>query len=214
MQNGDIYVQALCSVMIIMLDELEIGHKVDGMSDKRDTSDDSEASDAEELKAKSKDGFFSSVFGAKPKVKIEVNRICFSRSKFSMKYRLCLEQTSFKHQLKILSIIFDILNGSCMRDVFVFQRVLKTAEQVEEEEERRKRKLAKQIQQAQNERKLKRLWEAQSIQRKLNEVEVRQLEIDERAKNLERKLRMPYCKCTTLIVMKAIICRNERYMEI
>ena len=52
----------------------------------------------------------------------------------------------------------------------------------------------KKIQQAQTERRLKRLWEAQSIQRKLNEVEVRQIEIDERAKVLERKLRMPYCK--------------------
>ena len=39
------------------------------------------------------------------------------------------------------------------------------------------------------ERELKRLWEAQSIQRKLNEVDVKMNELEERAKQVERDLR-------------------------
>lgn len=39
------------------------------------------------------------------------------------------------------------------------------------------------------ERQLKRLWEAQSIQRKLNEVDVKMFELEERAKVVERSLR-------------------------
>ncbi|XP_065057317.1 F-actin-monooxygenase MICAL3-like isoform X2 [Rhopilema esculentum] len=72
--------------------------------------------------------------------------------------------------------------------------VQKTPEEQKEEERKQKRKEMKKIQQAANERRLKRLWEAQSIQRKLNEVEVKQVELDERAKTLERKLRRPYLK--------------------
>ena len=74
----------------------------------------------------------------------------------------------------------------------------------------------KKIQQAQNERRLKRLWEAQSIQRKLNEVEVRQTEIDERAKILERKLRMPYCKYCFMIDQTkiAVNCFQEVHLVV
>ena len=39
------------------------------------------------------------------------------------------------------------------------------------------------------ERESKRLWEAQSIQRKLNEVDVKMFELEERAKLVERSLR-------------------------
>ena len=78
--------------------------------------------------------------------------------------------------------------------ILISQRILKTAEELSEEEKKQKRKEMKKIQQAASERRLKRLWEAQSIQRKLNEVEVKQFELDERAKLLERKLRRPYCK--------------------
>ena len=60
----------------------------------------------------------------------------------------------------------------------------------------------KKIQQAANERRLKRLWEAQSIQRKLNEVEVKQVDLDERAKTLERKLRRPYRKSALALITK------------
>ena len=41
---------------------------------------------------------------------------------------------------------------------------------------------------------MKRLWEAQSIQRKLNEVDVKQFELEERATQLEKKLRTGSCK--------------------
>jgi len=114
--------------------------KVDEKAAHELATDDSDESDQEETRNGIKEGFFSNVFGTKPK------------------------------------------------------RVLKTAEELEEEEKKRKRKEMKKIQQTQTERRLKRLWEAQSIQRKLNEVEVRQMEIDDRAKVLERKLRMPYLK--------------------
>ena len=52
------------------------------------------------------------------------------------------------------------------------------------------RKIKKEL----REREMKRLWEAQSIQRKLNEVDVKQFELEERATQLEKKLRTGSCK--------------------
>ena len=45
------------------------------------------------------------------------------------------------------------------------------------------------------ERESKRLWEAQSIQRKLNEVDVKMMELEERAKQVEKSLRDGESKC-------------------
>ena len=56
-------------------------------------------------------------------------------------------------------------------------------------EETRQRREKRKIQKEMKERQTKRLWEAQSIQRKLNEVDVKMFELEERAKVVERSLR-------------------------
>ena len=56
-------------------------------------------------------------------------------------------------------------------------------------EEKRQRREKRKIQKEMKERQTKRLWEAQSIQRKLNEVDVKMFELEERAKVVERSLR-------------------------
>lgn len=55
-------------------------------------------------------------------------------------------------------------------------------------EEKKKRKEKKKIEKELKERQTKRLWEAQSIQRKLNEVDVKQFELEERARQVEKDL--------------------------
>lgn len=56
-------------------------------------------------------------------------------------------------------------------------------------EQKNKRKQQRKIRKEMKERELKRLWEAQSIQRKLNEVDVKMFELEERAKQVEKNLR-------------------------
>lgn len=55
-------------------------------------------------------------------------------------------------------------------------------------EEKKRRKEKKKIEKELKERQTKRLWEAQSIQRKLNEVDVKQFELEERARQVEKDL--------------------------
>ena len=64
-----------------------------------------------------------------------------------------------------------------------------TKEEEEVLERKKKRKEQRNIQKELKERQSKRLWEAQSIQRKLNEVEVKMSELDERANQVEKDLR-------------------------
>lgn len=64
-----------------------------------------------------------------------------------------------------------------------------TAAEQKLQEQKNKRKDQRKIKKEMKERELKRLWEAQSIQRKLNEVDVKMYELEERAKQVERDLR-------------------------
>ena len=67
-------------------------------------------------------------------------------------------------------------------------------------EEKRQRREKRKIQKEMKERQTKRLWEAQSIQRKLNEVDVKMFELEERAKVVERSLRDGNSKILSFIL--------------
>ena len=70
-----------------------------------------------------------------------------------------------------------------------FQKKALTEQEHKLLEEKMRRREKRKIQKEMKERQLKRLWEAQSIQRKLNEVDVKMFELEERAKGVERNLR-------------------------
>ena len=93
--------------------------------------------------------------------------------------------------MKVTSIY--ILSPDVLNMHFLQKRVLSGKERAEAER-RRKKKEMQQIEKEMKQRQMRRLWDAQSIQRKINEVEVRQADLDERAKKLERQLRRPYRK--------------------
>ncbi|XP_066917759.1 F-actin-monooxygenase mical1-like isoform X2 [Clytia hemisphaerica] len=64
-----------------------------------------------------------------------------------------------------------------------------TEEERRQQEQKAKRREQRKIRKEMKERESKRLWEAQSIQWKLNEVDVKMYELEERAKSVERSLR-------------------------
>ena len=71
----------------------------------------------------------------------------------------------------------------------IFQKKALSEQEQKLLEEKKTRREKRKIQKEMKERQLKRLWEAQSIQRKLNEVDVKMFEFEERAKAVERDLR-------------------------
>lgn len=79
-------------------------------------------------------------------------------------------------------------------EIFICHQKRQREEDQYERERKQKLKEQRKIKKELREREMKRLWEAQSIQRKLNEVDVKQFELEERATQLEKKLRSGSCK--------------------
>ena len=90
-------------------------------------------------------------------------------------------------------------------EIFICHQKRQREEDQYERERKQKLKEQRKIKKELREREMKRLWEAQSIQRKLNEVDVKQFELEERATQLEKKLRSGSCKSLTN-TRKQIIC--------
>ena len=90
-------------------------------------------------------------------------------------------------------------------EIFICHQKRQREEDQYERERKQKLKEQRKVKKELREREMKRLWEAQSIQRKLNEVDVKQFELEERATQLEKKLRRGSCK-TLINTRKQIIC--------
>lgn len=90
-------------------------------------------------------------------------------------------------------------------EIFICHQKRQREEDQYERERKQKLKEQRKIKKELREREMKRLWEAQSIQRKLNEVDVKQFELEERATQLEKKLRSGSCK-SLINTRKQIIC--------
>lgn len=90
-------------------------------------------------------------------------------------------------------------------EIFICHQKRQREEDQYERERKQKLKEQRKIKKELREREMKRLWEAQSIQRKLNEVDVKQFELEQRATQLEKKLRSGSCK-SLINTRKQIIC--------